>query len=263
MNLVQKFGIAATSGAVLAALAFAPVIASADNDKNKGENNRPASQRVEVAIADSGNVLVRGAKVTAVSGGTITATTVAGASTLTWTVTTDSLTSFSTSAGAGSSIGQISVGDTVSFAGALSGTGLSVKATAVKDWTVGANERSIVGTVQSVNATSSSLTIVNGKDNDNDNKKVTTIQFTGSTVINGTGTTFGSIVAGDKVKATGTVNADGTILTATSATISHESPKLGNDDFGKKIKAWFSNHGFNFFGKSDKNDDNGKSGKGN
>src|SRR3989338_1472128 len=80
MNLVQKFGIAATSGAVLTALAFAPIIASADNDKNKGENNRPASQRVEVAIADSGNVLVRGAKVTAVSGSTITVTTTAGAS---------------------------------------------------------------------------------------------------------------------------------------------------------------------------------------
>src|SRR3990167_4054326 len=178
MNLVQKFGVTATSAAVLAALAFAPIIALADNDKQKGDNDRRATQRVEVAITDSGNILVRGAKVTAVSGGTITATTVAGASTLTWTVTTDSLTSFSTSAGAGSSIGQISVGDTVSFAGALSGTGLSVKATAVKDWTVGANERSIVGTVQSVNSAGSSLAIVNGKDNDNDNKKVTTIQLT-------------------------------------------------------------------------------------
>ena len=155
MNRVQKFGIAAAAGAVLAALAFAPIIASADNAKNKGENNRPASQRVEVAVADSGNVLVRGAKVTGVSGSTITVTTTAGASTLTWTVTTDGSTSFVTSTGSGSSLGAVSVGDTVSFAGALSGTGLSVKATAVKDWTVGANERSIVGTVQSVNATSS------------------------------------------------------------------------------------------------------------
>src|SRR3989344_3776511 len=263
MNLVQKFGIAATSGAVLAALAFAPVIASADNDKNKGENNRPATQRVEVAITDSGNVLVRGAKVTAISGSTITAVTTAGASTLTWTVTTDGSTSFVTSTGSGSSLAQISVGDTISFAGALSGSGLSVKATAVKDWTLGANERSIVGTVQSVNSAGNSLTITNGKDNDNDNKKVTTIQFTASTVISGAGTTFGSIVAGDKVKATGTVNADGTILTATAVTVTHPPVKLGNDDFGKKIKAWFSNHGFNFFGKSDKNDDNGKSGKGN
>ena len=259
MNLVQKFGIVATSGAVLTALAFAPVITLADNDndKNKGDDNRRASQRVEVAIADSGNVLVRGAKVTAISGSTITAVTTAGASTLTWTVTTDGSTSFVTSTGSGSSLAQISVGDTISFAGALSGTGLSVKATAVKDWTLGANERSIVGTVQSVNSANSSLTITNGKDNGNDNKKVTTIQFTGSTVISGTGTTFGSIVAGDKVKATGTVNADGTILTATSVTVSHESPKLGNDDFGKKIRAWFSNHGWGFFGKSD----NGKSGK--
>jgi len=261
MNLVQKFGVTATSAAVLAALAFAPIIALADNDKQKGDNDRRATQRVEVAITDSGNILVRGAKVTAVSGGTITATTVAGASTLTWTVTTDSSTAFSASAGGSSSLGSISVGDTISFAGTLSGSSLSVKATAVKDWTVGANERSIVGTVQSVNATSSSLTIVNGKDNDNDNKKVTTIQFTGSTAISGTGTTFGSMVAGDKVKATGTVNADGTVLTATAVTVTHPPVKLGNDDFGKKIKAWFSDHGFGFFGKGDKNDDNGKSGK--
>lgn len=260
MNIIQKFGIAATSGAVLAALAFAPVIALADNDKQKGDDNRRTVQRVEVAITDSGNVLVRGAKVTAVSGSTITVTTTAGASTLTWTVTTDSSTAFSASTGGSSSLGAISVGDTISFVGTLSGSSLSVKASAVKDWTVGANERSIVGTVQSVNATSSSLTIVNGKDNDNNNKKVTTIQFTGSTVINGTGTTFGSIVAGDKVKATGTVNADGTILTATSVTVTHPPVKLGNDDFGKKIRAWFSNHGFGFFGKGD-NDNSGKSGK--
>ena len=260
MNIIQKFGIAATSGAVLAALAFAPVIALADNDKQKGDDNRRTVQRVEVAITDSGNVLVRGAKVTAVSGSTITVTTTAGASTLTWTVTTDSSTAFSASTGGSSSLGAISVGDTISFVGTLSGSSLSVKASAVKDWTVGANERSIVGTVQSVNATSSSLTIVNGKDNDNDNKKVTTIQFTGSTAINGTGTTFGSIVTGDKVKATGTVNADGTILTATSVTVTHPPVKLGNDDFGKKIRAWFSNHGFGFFGKGD-NDNSGKSGK--
>lgn len=257
MNLVQKFGVTATSAAVLTALAFAPVVASADNDKNRGDDNRRATQRVEVTITDSGNALVRGGKVTAVSGNTITVTTTAGASTLTWTVTTDSSTSFLTSAGSGSSIGQISVGDTISFAGALSGTGLTVKATAVKDWIVGVNERSIVGTVQSVNATSSSLTIVSGKDNDNDNKKVTTIQFTGSTAINGTGTTFGSIVVGDKIKATGTVNADGTVLTVTSVTVTHPPVKLGNDDFGKKIRAWFSNHGFGFFGKGD-NDKSGK-----
>jgi hypothetical protein len=241
------------------ALAFAPFIASADNDKNKDTSMRPASHRVEVAVTDSGNVLVRGAKVTAVSGSTITAVTTAGASTLTWTVTTDGSTSFITSSGSGSSLGTISVGDIVSFAGALSGSGLSVKATAVKDWTVGANERSIVGTVQSVNSTGNSLTITNGKDNGNDNKKVTTIQFTNSTVVSGTGTTFGSIVAGDKVKATGTVNADGTVLTATAVTVTHPPAKLGNDDFVKKIRAWFSDHGFGFFGKGDKD----KSGKDN
>src|SRR3989344_2009749 len=154
MNITTKFGAGLTTVAVASALAFLPIVASANNDGNKGdknENRSAATQRVEVAINASGNVLVRGAKVTGISGSTLTVTTTAGASTLSWAVTTDSSTVFVTSAGAGSSLAQISVGDTVSFAGALTGTGLSVKATAVKDWTVGASQRSISGTVASIN----------------------------------------------------------------------------------------------------------------
>lgn len=258
MNITKTFGVGLTSAAVIGALAFLPVIASANEgngNKGKSENRSAATQRVEVVINASGNVLVRGAKVTGISGNTLTVTTTAGASTLSWAVTTDSSTAFVTSAGAGSSLAQISVGDTISFAGALTGTGLSVKATAVKDWTVGVSQRSISGVVASVNGTNTSLVLGNGngKDNDNDkdDKTRATIQLTGSTVImqNGATTTFASIQTGDKVKATGTMNADGTVLTATMVTVTHPGVDLGNDDFGKRIKAWFSG-GFSIFGKS-------------
>ncbi len=266
MNITRKFGVGLASVAVLGALAFLPVIASAnEGNGNKGVNRSAATQRVEVAINASGNVLVRGAKVTGISGSTLTVTTTAGASTLSWAVTTDGSTAFVTSAGSGSSLAQISVGDTVSFAGALTGTGLSVKATAVKDWTIGASQRSISGTVASINGTNTSLTLGNGngKDNDNDkdDKTRATIQLTGSTVItlNGTTTPFASIQTGDKVKATGTMNADGTVLTATSVTVTRPAVNFGNDDFAKKIRAWFSGHGFSIFGGKD--DNNGKSGK--
>lgn len=257
MNITKKFGVGITSVAVASALAFLPIIASANegNKDNKGENRLAATQRVEVAINASGNVLVRGAKVTGISGSVITVTTTAGASTLSWAVTTDNSTAFVTSSGGGSSLGQISVGDTVSFAGTLTGTGLSVKASAVKDWTLGANERSIAGTVQSVNSAATSLVLSNGKD---DNSNNTTIQFTGSTliVLNGATATFASIQTGDKVKATGVMNADGTVLTAASVTVTHPAVKFGDDSFGKKIRAWFSGHGF-FGGKND-NDKGGK-----
>ncbi len=254
MKFTKQLGAGVASVAVASALTFLPVIASA-NEGNKNNENRPAAtQRVEVAINASGNVLVRGAKVTGVSGSVITVTTTAGASTLSWAVTTDSSTAFVTSSGSGSSLGQISVGDTVSFAGALTGSGLSVKASAVKDWTIGANERSISGTVQSVNSAGTSLVLGNGKDN-NENKA--TVQFNASTlvVLNGAASTFASIQTGDKVKATGIANADGSVLTATSVTVTHPAVKFSDDSFGKKIRAWFSGHGF--FGKND-NDKSGK-----
>lgn len=267
MKFTKQFGVGAASIAVASALAFLPVITAADEGRGARDirDTRPLVQRVEIAITDSGNVLVRGASVTGINGATLTVTTTAGASTLSWAVTTDSSTTFVTSRGSSSSLGTISVGDTVSFAGALTGTGLSVKANVVKDWTLGANERSISGTVQSVNSTSTSLVLGNGngKDNgnDKDNKTRATIQFTGSTIIvlNSATTTFASIQTGDKVKVTGTMNTDGTVLTATSVTVTHPRVNLGgNDDLGKRIKAWFSNHGLGIFGK---NDNSGKSGK--
>ena len=259
MNITNRtLGASLTAVAVASALAFLPLIASANEGNKKGENRLATAQRVEVAINASGNVLVRGAKVTGINGSTLTVTTTAGASTLSWAVTTNGSTVFVTSAGGGSSLAQISVGDTVSFAGALTGTGLSVTATAVKDWTLGVNQRSISGIVTSINATSTSLVLGNGngKDNDNDkdDKTRATIQLTGSTVIvlNGATTTFASIQTGDKVKATGTMNAEGTVLTATSVTVTRPAVNFGNDDFAKKIREWFSGHGFGIFGKNGK-----------
>ena len=262
MKLTKKLGVGAASVAVASALAFLPLIASADNDRaREARDLRPLTQRVEIAITDSGNVLVRGAKVTGISSSTLTVTTTAGASTLSWGVTTDSSTAFITSRGSGSSLGAISVGDTISFAGALTGTGLSVKATAVKNWTLASSERSISGTVQSVNSTSTSLVLRNGsgKDNNNDkdDKTRATIQLTSATqiVLNGATTTFASIQTGDRVKATGIMNADGTVLTATSVTIMRPAINFNSDDLRKKINSWFSERALDIFGKK------GKSGK--
>ena len=250
MKFIKKFGISAASIAVASALAILPVVASANGDGKSGISPIANAQRVEIVIGNAGNALVRGAKVTGISGSTLTVTTTAGASALSWAVITDSATAFVTSSGSGSSLAQISVGDTVSFAGALTGAGLSVKAQAVKDWTLGANERSVSGKVQSINSAGTSLVLGSGSDS---NKNVT-VQFSASTsvVLNGIASTFASIQVGDKVKAKGTINADGTILTATSAVVTRPAVSFGKDDFAKKIRLWFSGHGFGLFGGSGK-----------
>lgn len=262
MKLATQFGIGAASIAVASILAFLPVIAAADEGRGTRDirGTRPLAQRVEIAITDAGNVLVRGAKVTGITGSTLTVTTTAGSSTLSWAVTTGTSTAFVTSTGSASSLGAISVGDTVSFAGMLSGNGLSVNATTVKDWTLGVRERSITGPVRSINSTSTSLVLGNGngKDNGNerDNRSRVTVQLTGSTTImlGGATSTFASIQTGDKVKATGTMNAEGTVLTATSVSVTRPTVRLDTDEFRKKMKEWFSAHRPGVSGKSGRDD---------
>src|SRR3989344_4327241 len=113
MKFAKQIGASAASVAVISALVILPVIVSANEaNRNNGNSLISRSQRVEVAISNAGNVLVRGAKVTGITGSTLAVTTTAGASTLSWAVTTDASTAFVTSAGAGSSLAQISVGDT-------------------------------------------------------------------------------------------------------------------------------------------------------
>lgn len=83
-----------------------------------------ATTTPEVMIGGAGHVLVRGATVTAVSLPLITASTVWGGTTLTWNLTNIATTT------------QVMVGDTISFAGALTaGNSLSVAVTALKDVT--------------------------------------------------------------------------------------------------------------------------------
>lgn len=119
------------AGALALALVLVPGAALAH------DSARPAkTPGVEVVITNAGNVLVRGATVTAVSGSTITATTTWSGVTLTWSVATDSGTSFLDRFGGTLTLANIAVGDTVSFAGTLTGN-LSVKASAVKDWSRG------------------------------------------------------------------------------------------------------------------------------
>ena len=99
---------------------------------------KSVGSKLEVSIADSGRVIVRGAEVTSVSGDTIRAETEWGATSLQWTINTDSDTDFVTKRGSGSNLADIAVGQYVSFSGMIdgSGSGLTVDADAVKNWSL-------------------------------------------------------------------------------------------------------------------------------
>lgn len=86
-----------------------------------------------VVIGAEGNALVRGAEVTAVNDDVITARTEWDGASMTWTIDTDSDTDFVGTDNDASDIGDIRVGDSISFSGALTGT-LSIDASAVREW---------------------------------------------------------------------------------------------------------------------------------
>lgn len=128
MNLLTKIGISATA---LAATALTGGVALAHE---KGVDVSTLLASPVVTIGGQGNALVRGAKVTDVSGSTITAKTTWPDTSFTWTVKTDSDTEFYATGKNTEDLADIDVGDVISFAGNLTGA-FSLEASAVRDWT--------------------------------------------------------------------------------------------------------------------------------
>lgn len=77
----------------------------------------------EMNIANNGLVLLRGATVTANSGGTLRVGMTWGAAEFTWKVETDSGTQFMTKSGEKLTVEDISVGDVITVTGTLKGSG--------------------------------------------------------------------------------------------------------------------------------------------
>ena len=79
----------------------------------------------EVHIANNGLMLLRGARVTSVSGNTIRVTLSWGSSDFTWVLLTDSGTTFLTASGEKQALSDIRVGDIVTATGTLNESGSS------------------------------------------------------------------------------------------------------------------------------------------
>lgn len=228
-----------------------PGVASADS----GSDSKSRIEAPSVSMGSTGKVLVKQAKVTSVSGAVINASITLGTGTLSWVVNTDSATKFYNRTGASGVIGDIVVGDSITFGGNLTGNGLSVQALAVKDLSGVVTNATIGGKVESVNTSAISLVLDKSRD-DNGNDRKVTVQTSASTTIlmNGSALPFASILAGDKVKATGTLSADGLTITATSLTITR--PTVSSDkNFKGFINSWFKDNKENKKGRDHAEDD--------
>lgn len=214
-------------GLLMASFAIFPsaTYAHEDSKSNKG------GAGVEVAIGTNGGALVRGAKVTSVSGSTINATTNYGSAKLDWTVKTDSSTEFTAQKGSATGLGGIAVGDIVSFRGSIdqARSSLTVNANVVKDWTQVESNKSISGIITSINATFNSFTVSHGN-------STTTVQTNSSTNfdLNGKDASFASLFLNAKVKVKGLFSASSSVLTASEVDVSSSSRKWGWDNNDKK-----------------------------
>lgn len=203
---------------ILGGLAFSGIAIA--NDDRGGEDQGRSEQAkeihsngstLEVHFFDNGKVLVRGAKVTAVSGDSVRAFTSWGSVNLDWNVNVMSNSQLFRKTGGNSSIAEISVGDFISFQGTLVTTNASpikVNASVIKNWSTKnvPVRTTIEGKISSIADTSLPTTMVM-----NSGDKVYTVSISTNTSILNLSwlrAVISSFNVGDNVRVYGTINSD-------------------------------------------------------
>ena len=140
-----------------------------DNKENKDNKEKSYVEELkrtgagpEVQIKTNGSDLIRGAKVTGVSGNSFSANVTWGLATLTAMVNTDGTTEFIRKYGGKSSLAEFTVGDIVSFQGTVNtsvNSPITVQAKAVKNWSIQKKNASFTGTVQSTDVGSQTFVL--------------------------------------------------------------------------------------------------------
>lgn len=199
------------------------MVAQANDDQksndNKwyGEHKLEANKKgstLEVNIGNDGKVLVRGAKVTSVTGSTIMALTEWNGASLSWTVNTDANSKFIKRSGGASNISEVKAGDFVSFSGSLmAGTTFTVQAKHIKNWSsvavVKQGKTTLEGKIVSIAGTTLPNTFVMKSGDTNYTVRVAT----NTSVLNTLWlrSSLVSFATGDSVRVYGVVNTDNTI----------------------------------------------------
>ena len=175
-----------------------------------------------VNINGDGMVHVTNAEVTSVSGNVVNAVARFKDLVTSWTITTNASTTITDKSSNTTGMTAVQVGDRIDIKGALTsfGTALSINASKIVDRT-SLSFRGAAGTVQSVN-TANGTFVLKMKDS-----KTITVQTNANTTLTAmttatstpTSATLAALAANSKVHVTGTLNAEGTVLTATEVRI--------------------------------------------
>jgi hypothetical protein len=197
-----------------------------------------ASTTSALQINKNGIARVVNAEVTSVSGNLISAVTHFKDTLASWVFTTNASTTIRTGAGATSTTSGIAVGDKISVAGALTsfGSTLGVTATRILDVTKLASWKGTSGTIQSINTTNGTFVVKLENRTVSVQTNATTTWATGATST----AAFANLTVGAKVKVTGMLNADKTILTASKVVVSPaktDSKKESGDNDKKENKS--------------------------
>jgi hypothetical protein len=187
-----------------------------DNDNEQGENDENDNDEATSTIRENHQESVRGlAKVTAISGNTITAVATIGENQKTFTITTDSNTTFTNRLGGGTLLANIGVGDLIGFNGTLTshnGSSYSLTASKIRVWgDVDLNARvTATGTISSIDASSSQFVISNASGT----ILVSATDLTKFRDASNTPSTFANLAVGMSVKIKGFWNSLMNIITA-------------------------------------------------
>ncbi len=154
-------GLAIASCLALALASLAGAEEGRDNSVNPQAGPKAVGTTLETHINNDGKVLVRGAKITSISGTTVNARQNWGSYNLSWVVNVSTSTELLRRYGGASSLSEFTVGDYISFSGPLDNTQsqATVNAKVLKDFSIQKVNASFSGTVSSVNASNLSFVL--------------------------------------------------------------------------------------------------------
>ena len=186
------------------------------------EGARAVGSTLEIHIGNDGKALVRGARVTGISGNTINAATSWGSLVVNWAVVTDGNTEFIRRYGGASQISEVSIGDYLSFMGPLDTTKtlLTVNAKTVKNWSIQKAHATFNGAVKSADSSSMSFVLTSTERGD-----ITVHTNASTTIMEGNvNAVFSAIAVGKRIVASGLFDNQTRILDAEKIMIRKQEP---------------------------------------
>lgn len=191
---------------------------------------------LESHMNNDGSVLLRGAKITAISGSVLTVAQTWGSLVSTWVVNIDTSTELIRRYGGASAISEFTVGDYIAVKGMLDTTKSTPTITAkiIRDYSIQRENATLAGTVASVDTSAQSFVLITP------NRGNQTIFVSSSTVVKqgGATTTFSTIVVGQKItKAYGVWNNLNNTMQAQKVDIYQNNALLNKRTFEGTLKS--------------------------